>query len=133
MEHADSDNSTRERGRLIRERAQGAKAPQLGRALEDLEPVLLEWTDSYVFGTVWARPGLAYEERMLVAITSLASLGNLSQLRNYFHGALQDGMPAEKINEAILMLGVYAGFPVMLNAMVCWKEVLNAHERRQSD
>jgi 4-carboxymuconolactone decarboxylase len=95
--------------------------------------VLLEWTDSYVFGTVWARPGLAYEERMLVAITSLASLGNLSQLRNYFHGALQDGMPAEKINEAILMLGVYAGFPVMLNAMVCWKEVLNAHERRQSD
>ena len=131
MERADSDNSTRERGRAIRERAQGAKAEQLGQRLESLDPVLLDWTDEYIFGTVWARPGLVHEERMLVAISSLASLGNIAQLRNYFHGALQDGIAAEKIRETILMLGIYAGFPVMLTAMDSWKEALAAHNRRQ--
>jgi 4-carboxymuconolactone decarboxylase len=130
MEQTDSDNSTRERGRGLRHRAQGFKAPKLGQALEELEPVLLEWTDGYVFGTVWDRPGLEFEERMLVAITALASLGHQDQLRNYFHGALQDGISQAKVTEAILMLGVYAGFPVMLNAMVCWKDALAAHERR---
>ena len=129
MEHPDSEHSTRERGRAIRERAQGAKATALGAVLEDLDPALLEWTDTFIFGTVWARPGLAHEERMIVAISSLASLGHIPQLRNYFHGALQDGMPAEKITEVILMLGVYAGFPTMLSAMDSWKGVLAAHNR----
>ena len=121
------------RGQAIRERAQGAKASDLGRRLEALDPALLEWSDSYIFGTVWARPGIAHEERMLVAIASLASLGNLAQLRNYFHGALQDGMSAEKINEAVLMLGIYAGFPTMLNAMDCWKQALAAHQRKPTE
>jgi 4-carboxymuconolactone decarboxylase len=130
MERADGEHSTRRQGRAIRERAQGAKAASLGQVLEDLDPALLDWADSFIFGTVWSRPGLEHDERMLVAIASLASLGHISQLRNYLHGALQDGMPEDKIHETLLMLCVYAGFPATLTALRCWKDALEAHHRQ---
>src|SRR3954471_20161806 len=108
-----------ETGRAMRGRAQGAKTDGLGRALEALDPVLLEWTDDFIFDRVWGRPGISYEERMLVAIVSLSTQGRINQLRNYFHGALQAGIPAEKIQEALLMISVYAGFPTALDAIRC--------------
>lgn len=131
MEPNEPPNGSRQ-GRGIRQRAQGKRAEALAAVLEDLDPALLEWTDSFIFGTIWARPGLEHEERMLVAITSLASLGNVAQLRNYFHGALQDGIPEDKIHEALLMLCVYAGFPTMLTALDCWKSALAAHRRQDA-
>ena len=117
-------------GRAMRGRAQGAKTDQLGQALGDLDPALLQWTDTFIFGDVWARPGLSFEERMLVAIVSLATQGQIPQLRNYFHGALQEGIPAEKIQEALLMVSVYAGFPTALNALTSFKQALAAEAKR---
>jgi len=116
-------------GEELRARAQGVRADALGQALADLDPELLEWADEFIFGTVWSRPGLAFEDRMLVAITALASQGATTQLRNYLHGALQDGMDPDRIREALVMLVVYVGFPTALNALVVYKEVLDAHER----
>jgi 4-carboxymuconolactone decarboxylase len=128
----DARRNPPEPGRLIRRRAQGAKADALANALCELDPVLLEWTDSFIFGEVWGREGLEFEERMLVAITALASLGQIPQLRNYLHGALQAGIPSRKIQEGLLMTSVYAGFPAALNALACFKDVRAIHSR-QSD
>jgi 4-carboxymuconolactone decarboxylase len=117
-------------GAELRARAQGAHSPALGQALADLDPELLEWADEFIFGRVWSRPGLAFEDRVLVAITALAAQGATTQLRNYLHGALQDGMDPDRIREALMMLVVYVGFPTALSAIVVYKEVLEAHERR---
>jgi 4-carboxymuconolactone decarboxylase len=117
-------------GDELRARAQGARSDALGQALADLDPELLEWADEFIFGRVWSRPGLAFEDRMLVAITALASQGATTQLRNYLHGALQDGMDPGCIREALVMLVVYVGFPTALAAVVVYKEVLDAHERQ---
>jgi 4-carboxymuconolactone decarboxylase len=127
------DRSPAERaatGRELRERAQGAKAEKLQEALAALDPDAAAWADEFIFGTVWDRPGLEFEDRMLVAITALAAQGNTAQLRNYLHGALQDGMPPAKIHEAILMLVVYCGFPTALGALGVWREVHTAHRER---
>lgn len=112
-----------------RQRAQGRKAEQLQADLQGLDPGVAEWADSFVFGQVWGRPGISHEERMLVAISSLASLGRTAQLRNYLFGAVQDGIPAEKIQEALAMLVVYAGFPVALAALTEWRAVLGSSRR----
>lgn len=111
-------------GRAMRGRAQGRKAEALGLLLEELDPAMLEWSDDFIFDSVWGRPGMTFEQRMLVAITALGTSGQIAQLRNYFHGALQAGIPAETIHEGLLMLSVYAGFPAALNALTCFKEVL---------
>ena len=113
-------------GRELRRRAQGAKADQLQELLCGIDPVLGEWADAFVFGEVWARPGLSQDERMLVAITALAVSGNPDQMRNYLWGALQAGIPARKIHESLLMLVVYAGFPRALNALYVWRTVFES-------
>jgi 4-carboxymuconolactone decarboxylase len=105
-------------GRALRARAQGRRTEQLGTALGDLDPDLLEWADSFIFGSVWQGEGLAFEDRMMVAIVALAARGDTDQLRNYVHGALQAGVPAERIHESLKMLVVYAGFPTAIRALV---------------
>jgi len=117
-------------GSARRERAQGPKAPALQTALAALDPGVALWADEFIFGSVWARPGLAHRERMLVAITALAALGHTDQLKNYLHGALADGMAAREIHEALVMLVVYGGFPSSLRALTCWRGVVESVRRR---
>jgi 4-carboxymuconolactone decarboxylase len=122
-----------ETGRSRRRRAQGAKADQLQAALAKLDPQLVEWADGFIFGEVWGRPGLSFEERMLVAISQLAATNRPTQLKNYLFGAIEAGMPAIKIHEALVMLTVYTGFPNALGALACWDEVCVSLRRRGVD
>jgi 4-carboxymuconolactone decarboxylase len=101
-----------------RSRAQGRKADRLQAALTELDPTLARWADDHIFGDVWAGDSLDFSDRMLVAIVALATLGRRNQLRNYLHGALQDGRTPDELREVMRMLSVYAGFPVAIEAMV---------------
>ena len=114
------------RGAPLRRRAQGAKSDKLQALLTSLDPGVGEWADEFVFGEVWGRPGLDFESRMLVAITSLATQGKGALLRNYAHGALQAGVSARKIHEALVELVVYAGFPTATSMLFEWQQVLVA-------
>jgi len=119
-----------EAGTRRRQLAQGGKADALQAALHALDPGLAEWADGFIFDDVWGRDGLAHDERMLVAITALAAGKNPGQLRNYLHGAVQAGVEPRKIHEALVMLVVYCGFPVALQALMVWQEVVAAERRR---
>jgi 4-carboxymuconolactone decarboxylase len=120
----------REAGRALRARAQGRHTDALGQALGELDPDLLEWADDFIFGSVWQREGLAFEDRIMVAIVALAARGDVDQLRNYIHGALQAGVPAERIHESLLMLVVYAGFPTAIRSLVVLQKARESYERR---
>lgn len=122
-----------EAGRARRERAQGAKAPKLQAALAAVDPQLAAWADGHIFDELWGRPGLSFEERMLVAISQLAAGGRTAQLKNYIHGAIEAGIPARKIHEALLMLVVYTGFPNAVTVMAAWAEICDSLRRRGVD
>lgn len=111
-------------GKRRRERAQGGHADRLQDRLASLDPGMAKWADDFIFGQVWGRPGLSQDERMLVAVTALATAGQVNMMRNYLHGALQAGIPPRKIHEAIVMLTVYAGFPATVGALWEWRQVL---------
>ena len=117
-------------GAALRRRAQGAKADQLQALLTSLDPGVGRWADEFVFGEVWGRPGLDFESRMLVAITSLATQGKSALLRNYAHGALQAGVSARKIHETLVELVVYVGFPTATSMLFEWQQVLAAARRQ---
>jgi 4-carboxymuconolactone decarboxylase len=117
-------------GAALRRRAQGAKADRLQAVLTSLDPGVGRWADDFVFGEVWSRPGLDFESRMLVAITSLATQGNGALLRNYAHGALQAGVSARKIHEALVELVVYVGFPTATSMLFEWQQVLAAARKQ---
>ena len=120
-------------GAGLRARAQGARHQDLQSALGAIDPRLAGWADGFIFGDVWARDGIAFEDRMLVAIVALAATEKPNQLRNYLHGALQDGMDPRRIHEALLMLVVYVGWPVALQSLIVWQEVVGAARRRGAE
>jgi 4-carboxymuconolactone decarboxylase len=114
----------RAQGRALRARAQGRHTDNLGAALSALDPDLLEYADSFIFGSVWREhPDLPFEDRMLVAITALAATGQTAQLGNYLHGALQDGIAPARIKEALKMLVVYIGFPAAISALATFDAI----------
>jgi 4-carboxymuconolactone decarboxylase len=113
-------------GAARRRRAQGVKAEKLQTALLELDPRLGAWADDFVFGQVWADDVLAHDERMLVAIAALAATGRSNQLRNYLHGALQDGIAPARIREVLRMMVVYAGFPLAIESLVELQAALDA-------
>lgn len=117
-------------GTQRRKRAQGPKTDSIQKVVSGLDPQVGEWVDSLVFGDVWGRPGLSEDDRTLVAITALAATRQPDQLRVYLFGALHCGIPARRIHEALVMLAVYAGFPVALQALRLWAGVVAAAKRQ---
>lgn len=116
-----------------RRRAQGVKADGLQAALGALDPQVASWADGFIFDDVWGREGISQDERMLVAITALAAGKNPDQLKNYLHGAIQAGIAPQKIHESLVMLVVYCGFPVALQGLSVWKQVVDAERRRGTE
>lgn len=125
-----SDTGAPLTGAALRARVQGARHEALQANVGALDPRLARWADDFIFGDVWTDPGLAVEDRQLVAIVALAATGNTGQLRNYLHGALQDGFDPRRIHEALLMLVVYVGWPTAIGAMDVWREVVQSARRR---
>jgi 4-carboxymuconolactone decarboxylase len=53
-------------------------------------------------------------------------------MKNYLHGALQDGIPEAKLRQALTMLVVYAGFPVAIQALDVLGQVVAIESRHTS-
>lgn len=124
-----NDDERRSAGRRRRAQAQGPKSDTLQDIFRSLDPQMADWADRFIFGEVWERPGLEHEERMLVAIAALAAIGSTDMLRNYLWGALHSGIPPQKVQETLVMLTVYAGFPRSVDAMRAWREVVLSARR----
>jgi 4-carboxymuconolactone decarboxylase len=76
------------------------------------------------YGLVWSRPGLDLKTRSLLTIASLTSLGRASELRVHLLAAVNNGASVEEIREAILHVGLYAGFPAARDASQIASQVL---------
>ncbi len=98
-------------------------------SLEEIAPDLGRYIVEFAFGDVYAREGLSLQERELVTIVSLLTAGGCEpQLRVHLHGALNVGVPREKIVESLIHCVPYVGFPRVLNAVFVAKEVFAARE-----
>lgn len=71
---------------------------------------------AFAWGGVWSRPGLSLRDRSLVTIAVLAALHRPDELRMHLHGGLRNGLTKAEMEEAIIQVGVYAGFPTAVSA-----------------
>ena len=93
-------------------------------SLAGIAPELAHQIVAWGFGEIYARPGLAPRDRQLVTLGMLAALGGCEpQLRVHVGAALNVGLTAEQILEALLHSSVYCGFPRALNAVFAAKTV----------
>lgn len=86
----------------------GAK-PEIGSRL-------LELSVTHLFGTVWANSTLPIEQRSIITIATLIALGREAELHLHFRGARNLGVSKEVLEEIIVHVAHYAGWPVAVSA-----------------
>ena len=95
----------------------GVSGEKVIQTLEDIAPDLGEYIIEFAFGDIYSRQGLSLQEREMITITSLLTLGGCEpQLEVHINGSLNVGTSPEKIIETFIQCIPYVGFPKVLNA-----------------
>ena len=95
--------------------------PRPGTMNEDF----LQITVENLFGDIWNRPGLELRERSLITVAALTVLARERELKVHLRGALNAGISREKINEIMIHLAHYGGWPVGVNGLRIAKELFD--------
>jgi 4-carboxymuconolactone decarboxylase len=93
------------------------------REEDDFSMPLRVFTTRYVWGEVWSREGLPRKTRSLVNVALLTAFRARQELKTHIRGALRNGCTRAEIREVLLQTGVYAGIPVMRDAVRVAQEV----------
>ncbi|MBV1930576.1 MAG: carboxymuconolactone decarboxylase family protein [Porticoccaceae bacterium] len=81
--------------------------------LGDLGTVAVE----FAFAEVWSREELSRRDRSLVVVSALTTLGRKDELDVHVPGAIHHGVTRAEVEELMVMLSAYAGFPFAVEGM----------------
>lgn len=89
----------------------------------------------HVLGNLWSRPQLSRRDRSMIVVTFLATIGATEELRSHVRGALNHGLSRAEVEEIVLQVAGYAGFPMAMQASRIVTETFNAVDKtdRQPD
>ena len=93
--------------------------------LSELAPDLDNFIVEFAFGEIYSREGLTNQQRTLVTISSLVTLGTEPQLELHTNVGLNIGLTPKEIVGTVVHLIPYAGFPRVLNALRVVKKVFD--------
>lgn len=91
---------------------------------KELSPAFETEAISVVFGRTWSRDAIDPKTRALCSIGILAALGRQGALRIVLGIALNNGATVAEITEALLQVGIYAGYPAAFDALPILQTVL---------
>ncbi len=81
--------------------------------------LVLDWA----FGDVWSRPQLSRRDRSFVVISALAALSHQHELEIHLQGALNHGVTRTEIEEIMITLALYGGFPLAIDGLRLARQV----------
>ena len=118
------------RGRALSETMNPGMERALEQRYDDLLPGFAESVVEMTYGRVYDRPGLDKKTRMLATVAGLSALGGQTapQLRVHIAGARRAGASEREIAETIFQMGLYGGFPAMINALNVARDVFAEQE-----
>ncbi|WP_125609631.1 carboxymuconolactone decarboxylase family protein [Specibacter cremeus] len=123
---AHSREASFERGMEALTAIDGAGGQKVIDSLAVISPELGHQVVAWAFGEIYVRPGLAPRDRQLVTLGMLTALGGCEpQLEVHINAALNVGLTADEIVEALLHAAVYCGMPKALNATFVAKKVFS--------
>src|ERR1700744_836718 len=94
----DAREALRQRGRAVMARLEHGTRPPRARPLHLGDVAGLDsYTAEALWGSVWTRPQLDLETRVLVTLSVLVASQRLAQLRTYLHSARNIGIGVEPI------------------------------------
>ena len=82
----------------------------------------------YAFGDVWMRPQLSRRDRSVVVISCLTALNLKHELEIHIGGALNHGVTREEVEEVMITMVLYGGFPRAIDGMILARKVFEARD-----
>ena len=99
----------------------------------ELAPDFARMAIEFPLGDIYTREALDLRSRELVAISSLATLGDTGpHLRMHIRAALGLGVSKAEVIEILMQTAIYAGFPAALNALTSCHDLLTDECPRQA-
>ncbi len=97
---------------------------------DDFSRPLREFTTKYVWGDLWSRQGIPRKTRCLINVALLVALRCARQeIKTHIRAARINGCTKAEIREVLLQCSVYAGVPVMREAVRIAQEVFAAEKK----
>jgi 4-carboxymuconolactone decarboxylase len=119
------------RGMRTRRQVLGeARERQIESTEDDFSAPLREFTTRYVWGEFWSSKGLPRKTRSLINVALLAALKCRHELKVHVRGALNNGCTPAEIREVFRQCAIYAGVPVMRDAVTLAQEVFAENAQR---
>jgi 4-carboxymuconolactone decarboxylase len=87
-----------------------------GLAMQRSLGALGSFAVDYVMGDLWSRPQLAPRDRSLIVIAVLASMASVDELSAHVRIGLNHGLTREEVDEIVLQVAAYAGYPPAMAA-----------------
>jgi len=110
---------------IAQQLAAGSLEEFLTSRVAELAPDFARMAIEFSFGDLYARDALDLRSREIVAIASLAVLGDTGpHLRIHVRAAIELGMSKCEIIEILMQTAVYAGFPAALNTLSSCHDLL---------
>ena len=104
---------------------QAEPASAASKLTGDFAPKLVQLTEDVLFADVWERKELSKRDRSLITVAALVALNRPDQLRFHLGRAVENGVRAEELIEAITHLAFYSGWPNAMTAMTIAKELFS--------
>ena len=84
---------------------------------------LKDYTIDHLFGDVWQRGSLDMQARSMATCAALVALGKEAEQRAHFKGARNLGISRDKLEDLIIHVTHYAGWPAGVSAIRVLNEV----------
>tara|TARA_B110000444_G_C18748093_1_gene551331 strand:+ start:494 stop:874 length:381 start_codon:yes stop_codon:yes gene_type:complete len=85
-----------------------------------------------LYGTIWSRDEVIdLKERSLITVAVLVALNRENELKIHIRGALNLGISKEKLEELILHVAHYSGFPTGVSANQILNEIVSDFEKEK--
>jgi len=100
---------------------------------EDISLPLQELITEYVWGAVWARPGLPRKTRSLINLAMLTALNRPHEVKLHLKGAIRNGCSRKEIVEVLLQAAVYCGVPAAVDSFRIANEFFSEMKRTKTE
>ena len=111
---------------LMREMVGQDQANTICERFQELHPDFERFVMEFVMADLYARDGLDLKTRLLCTVSALTVLGRQDQLRVHIQRALGAGATKQELEEVMLQMCAFGGFPATWDALNTAKSVFES-------
>jgi 4-carboxymuconolactone decarboxylase len=124
------NNERYEKGQAIRREVLGDEyVDAAARTTTDFNRPFQELIAEYVWGTLWARPGIDRRTRAMINIAMLTALGRTEEVKIYLKAGPNIGLTREDVREVLMQTAIYCGIPAALDSFRAAQAVFDEQDK----